>query len=257
MQIIPAIDLLDGNCVRLHRGDYNKVTRFSSDPLAMALEWQRQGAERLHLVDLDAARSGEPQNDAAVQAIAAALSIPVQLGGGVRTAERAERLLNLGIERVILGTVALEQPALVRELAENHPQRIAVGIDAKNGRVATRGWIEESAVEATQFAAGFGDLPLAAIISTDIATDGTLEGPNLEALRAMALASRVPVIASGGIGTITDLLSLLPLEDLGVSAVIVGRALYEGSVVLSEAMQAIGAKRLQDVQLKQAGTGAC
>jgi len=246
MQIIPAIDLLDGQCVRLHQGDYDQVTRFSDDPVAQALSWQSQGAQRLHLVDLDGAKTGQPVNDAAVKAITAALDIPVQLGGGVRSAERAEELLACGLDRVILGTVALEQPELVDALAARHPDRIVVGIDAKDGKVATRGWIEASSTEATALAQRFSASGIAAIISTDIATDGTLAGPNLEALRAMAEASAVPVIASGGIGTLEHLLSLLTLAPLGVDGVIVGRALYDGRVDLAEALQAIGEGRLQD-----------
>lgn len=246
MQVIPAIDLLDGHCVRLHQGDYDKVTRFSDDPVAQALSWQRQGAERLHLVDLDGARSGQPLNDTAIKAITAALEIPVQLGGGVRSPERADELLACGLDRVILGTVALEQPELVEQLANRYPSRIVVGIDAKNGKVATRGWISESSTEATDLARRFSSSAIAAIISTDIATDGTLAGPNLLALRAMAEASNVPVIASGGIGNLEHLLSLLSLEPLGVTGVIVGRALYDGRVDLGEALQAIGDGRLQD-----------
>ena len=246
MQVIPAIDLLDGHCVRLHQGDYDQVTRFSDDPVAQALAWQQQGAQRLHLVDLDGAKSGNPVNDGAVKAITSALSIPVQLGGGVRTAERAAELLACGLDRVILGTVALEQPDLVDKLAAAHPGRVVVGIDAKNGKVATRGWIEESSTEATDLARRFSQSGIAAIISTDIATDGTLAGPNLEALRSMADASSVPVIASGGIGNLEHLLSLLALAPLGVSGVIVGRALYDGRVDLAEALQAIGDGRLQD-----------
>ena len=246
MQIIPAIDLLDGQCVRLHQGDYDQVTCFSDDPVAQALAWQRQGAERLHLVDLDGARSGEPVNDAVVRAIVAALAIPVQLGGGVRSLERAEALLAIGLDRVILGTVAIEQPELVRDLAARHPGRIVVGIDARDGRVATRGWLEESDVEAEALAASFEGSGVAALITTDIATDGTLAGPNLPFLRRMAQASSTPVIASGGIGDLTDLLSLLSLAPLGVEGVIVGRALYDGRVDLAEALQAIGPARLQD-----------
>ncbi|MEY3735416.1 MAG: 1-(5-phosphoribosyl)-5-[(5-phosphoribosylamino)methylideneamino]imidazole-4-carboxamide isomerase [Cyanobacteriota bacterium] len=246
MQVIPAIDLLDGQCVRLHQGDYDQVTRFHADPLAQALEWQRQGAERLHLVDLDGARLGSPVNETHVLAITRALEIPVQLGGGVRSAERAEQLLACGLDRVILGTVAIEQPEMVAELAARHPGRIVVGIDAKDGRVATRGWIEQSSVEATDLARRFEASGVAAIISTDIATDGTLAGPNLEALRAMAEASSIPVIASGGVGCLADLLALLSLAPLGVEGVIVGRALYDGTVDLAEALAAIGEGRLQD-----------
>lgn len=247
MDVIPAIDLLDGQCVRLHQGDYGQVTRFGEDPVAQALSWQAQGAQRLHLVDLDGARSGEPINDAVVKAVTAALEIPVQLGGGVRSAERAEELLACGLDRVILGTVAVEQPALVRQLAERHPGRVVVGLDARDGKVATRGWLEESALEATAVAASFSDCPLAALICTDIATDGTLSGPNLDFLRQMSAATPLPVIASGGIGGLEDLLALLPLEAEGVSGVIVGRALYDGRVDLGEALQAIGPQRLQDV----------
>lgn len=247
MEIIPAIDLLDGACVRLHQGDYDQVTRFSEDPVAQALSWQSQGATRLHLVDLDGAKRGEPINDAAVRAITAALDIPVQLGGGVRSLERAEELIAFGLDRVILGTVAIEQPALVQELAQRHPGRIVVGIDANDGRVATRGWIEQSDVLATDLAKQFSAAGIAAIITTDIATDGTLAGPNLEALRTIAQCSAVPVIASGGIGCMADLLSLLPLEPLGIAGVIIGRALYDGRVDLAEAIAALGEARLQDV----------
>ena len=247
MEIIPAIDLLDGACVRLHQGDYDQVTRFSEDPVAQALSWQSQGATRLHLVDLDGAKRGEPINDTAVRAITSALDIPVQLGGGVRSLERAEELIACGLDRVILGTVAIEQPELVQELAQRHPGRIVVGIDANDGRVATRGRIEQSDVLATDLAKQFSAAGIAAIITTDIATDGTLAGPNLDALRTMAQCSAVPVIASGGIGCMADLLALLPLEPLGVSGVIVGRALYDGRVALGEAIAAIGAARLQDV----------
>ena len=246
MQIIPAIDLLGGSCVRLHQGDYDKVTRFSDDPVAQAMRWQEQGAERLHLVDLDGARSGEPANDSAIRAITSALTIPVQLGGGVRTAERAETLLTCGLDRVILGTVALEQPQLVMDLAERHPGRVGVGIDARHGKVATKGWLEDSNTEATALAGRFSASAIAAIISTDISTDGTLEGPNLQALREMAEASSVPVIASGGVGCMADLLALLTLEPLGVEAVIVGRALYDGRIDLGEALRALANGRLQD-----------
>jgi len=246
MEIIPAIDLLGGACVRLHQGDYNQVTRFSDDPVAQALSWQNQGASRLHLVDLDGAKSGDPVNDASVRAITNALSIPVQLGGGVRSVERAESLINCGLDRVILGTAAIENPEMVQELASRHPGKVVVGIDARDGKVATRGWIEESNVEATTLARELSSAGIAAIISTDIATDGTLAGPNLKALREMADASSVPVIASGGVGCMADLLALLALEPHGVNGVITGRALYDGRIDLKEAIQAVGDARLQD-----------
>ncbi|MFN9646509.1 MAG: 1-(5-phosphoribosyl)-5-[(5-phosphoribosylamino)methylideneamino]imidazole-4-carboxamide isomerase [Cyanobacteriota bacterium] len=246
MDVIPAIDLLEGRCVRLHQGDYNQVTTFSEDPVQTALAWQRQGARRLHLVDLDGARLGVPVNDAAVRAITAALTIPVQLGGGVRTLERAEQLLALGLERVILGTLAVEEPDLVCRLAERQPGRIVVGIDARNGRVSTRGWLQDSALAATEVARRFADTGVAALITTDIATDGTLAGPNLPFLRQMVEASALPVIASGGVGSLSDLLSLLSLAPRGLAGVIVGRALYDGRVDLAEALQAIGPERWQD-----------
>ncbi|MFN7677557.1 MAG: 1-(5-phosphoribosyl)-5-[(5-phosphoribosylamino)methylideneamino]imidazole-4-carboxamide isomerase [Cyanobacteriota bacterium] len=246
MDVIPAIDLLAGRCVRLHQGDYSQVTTFSDEPLTQALDWQRQGAQRLHVVDLDGARRGEPVNDAVVRSITEALSIPVQLGGGVRTGERAEQLLALGLDRVILGTLAVEEPAVVCRLAERHPGRIVVGIDARDGRVATRGWLRDSTVEATDLARRFEGTGVAALITTDIATDGTLAGPNLDFLRAMATASSLPVIASGGVGCLSDLLSLLTLAPLGVDGVILGRALYDGRVDLAEALQAIGPERWQD-----------
>lgn len=246
MDVIPAIDLLGGRCVRLHQGDYNQVTTFSEDPRGQALEWQRQGAQRLHLVDLDGARQGNPVNDAAVAAITQALSIPVQLGGGVRSLERAERLLALGLDRVILGTLAVEEPELVCRLAERHPGRIVVGIDARDGLVATRGWLQTSTLPATEVARRFEGSGVAALITTDIATDGTLAGPNLAFLRAMAQASSVPVIASGGVASLSDLLSLLTLAPLGLAGVVIGRALYDGAVDLAEALQAIGPERWQD-----------
>jgi phosphoribosylformimino-5-aminoimidazole carboxamide ribotide isomerase len=246
MDVIPAIDLLEGRCVRLRQGDYNQVTTFAEDPLEQALEWQRQGAQRLHRVDLDGARQGVPVNDAAVRAITTALSIPVQLGGGVRSLERAEHLLGLGLDRVILGTLAVEEPDLVCRLAERRPGRIVVGIDARDGLVATRGWLQDSALSATELARRFEDTGVAALITTDIATDGTLAGPNLAFLRAMVEASSLPVIASGGVGSLSDLLSLLTLAPLGLRGVVVGRALYDGRVDLAEALQAIGPERWQD-----------
>lgn len=246
MDILPAIDLLDGRCVRLHQGDYQQVTHFSDDPVAQALSWQQQGAARLHLVDLDGARSGTPVNDSIVRSIVNTLSIPVQLGGGVRTAERAEDLLACGLDRVILGTVAVEDPDLVIKLARRHPGRIVVGIDARDGRVATQGWLQGSSLKATDLAARFEGSGVAALITTDISTDGTLAGPNIPFLRAMADASTIPVIASGGVGCLSDLLSLLSLAPRGVEGVIVGRALYDGRIDLVEALQAVGPERWQD-----------
>jgi phosphoribosylformimino-5-aminoimidazole carboxamide ribotide isomerase len=247
MEVIPAIDLLGGQCVRLYQGDYEQAQTFAEDPVAMAQQWADQGATRLHVVDLDGAKAGHPVNLAAIAAIAEAVQIPVQVGGGLRDRQSAADLLNLGIERIILGTVAVEQPELVRQLTQEFPGQVAVGIDARNGKVATRGWLETSTVLATDLAAQMADCGVAAIIYTDIHRDGTLAGPNLEALRELALAIDVPIIASGGISSTIDLLSLLALETLGVTGAIVGRALYTGAISLKEALRAVGAGRWQDI----------
>ena len=238
MEVIPAIDLLDGACVRLRQGDYDQVTRFGDDPVAMARKWQQLGAQRLHLVDLDGARRGEPSNDAAIKAIASTVQIPVQLGGGVRSVERAKDLLACGLDRVILGTAALETPQLVHQLAQAHPGRIAVGIDARNGLVATRGWLHQSPMAATRLAASLDGSGVAVIISTDIASDGTMAGPSLAALQAMARAGAIPVIASGGVANLADLKALQGLRP-PLAGVIIGRALYDGRITLPAALQTV------------------
>ena len=235
MELIPAIDLLNGKCVRLNQGNYNKVTKFNTDPVKQAQIWERQGAKRLHLVDLDGAKTGEPINDLTIKEIKKSISIPIQLGGGIRNVDRAKELFDIGIDRIILGTIAIEEPELVRVLTQKYPKRIAVGIDAKEGMVATRGWLIKSEITSLELAKQLNDLELAAIISTDISTDGTLKGPNVKALREIAEVSINPVIASGGIGSIADLISLTDLENKGIEAIIVGRALYDGSIDLKEA----------------------
>lgn len=248
MEVIPAIDLLAGRCVRLYQGDYQQSQIFNENPLEVALQWESQGATRLHLVDLDGAKEGTTINLEIIKTIVETLTIPVQVGGGLRDRISVERLFNLGVERAIVGTVAVENPALVTELCEAFPYKIAVGIDARNGKVATKGWLETSTVEATDLAQQISD-KAAAIIYTDISRDGTLIGPNLEALRELAKVTDIPVIASGGISSLTDLLSLLSLESLGVNGVIVGKALYTGKVDLKEAIAAIGNGRIQDIPL--------
>jgi phosphoribosylformimino-5-aminoimidazole carboxamide ribotide isomerase len=248
MEVIPAIDLLAGRCVRLYQGDYQQSQVFNENPLEVALQWESQGATRLHLVDLDGAKEGTTINLEIIETIVETLTIPVQVGGGLRDRISVERLFNLGVERAIVGTVAVENPALVTELCEAFPHKIAVGIDARNGKVATKGWLETSTVEATDLAQQISD-KAAAIIYTDISRDGTLIGPNLEALRELAKVTDIPVIASGGISSLTDLLSLLSLESLGVNGVIVGKALYTGKVDLKEAIAAIGNGRIQDIPL--------
>lgn len=247
MEIIPAIDLLEGHCVRLYQGDYARSQTYNEDPVAVAKEWVAQGATRLHLVDLDGAKKGEPVNRGAIAAIVNAVDVPVQVGGGLRDRATVADLLALGVRQAILGTVAVEQPQLVGELCAEFPHQIVVGIDARDGKVATRGWLETSELLATELGQQMAKLGAAAIVYTDIHRDGTLKGPNLPALREMAEAVDIPVVASGGVSSITDLLSLLALEPLGVRSVIVGRALYTGDISLKEALQAVGPGRLQDV----------
>ena len=237
MILYPAIDLKDGNCVRLLRGDMEAATVFGTDPAAQALAFQQAGARWLHLVDLNGAFAGRPVNAAAVESILAAVSIPLQLGGGIRDMETIGFWLDRGVRRVILGTVAVENPALVTEAAQRFPGRIAVGIDARGGRVATRGWAQETEVMATDLARSFEHAGVAAIIYTDIDRDGAMQGPNVAATAALARAVSIPVIASGGVSRLED---LIELRDSGVIAgAISGRALYDGAIDLAQALQAL------------------
>ncbi|AFZ12899.1 1-(5-phosphoribosyl)-5-((5-phosphoribosylamino)methylideneamino) imidazole-4-carboxamide isomerase [Crinalium epipsammum PCC 9333] len=247
MEIIPAIDLLEGRCVRLYQGDYAQSQVFNDNPAEVAKQWEDQGASRLHVVDLDGAKAGKLVNKDAIAAIVQAVSIPVQVGGGLRDRTSVSQLFDIGVQRIILGTVAVEQPQLVQDLCQEFSGQIVVGIDARNGLVATRGWLETSSVTAIDLAQQMAQLGAAAIIYTDIHRDGTLSGPNLEALRELASSISIPVIASGGVSSITDLLSLLALEPLGVSGAIVGRAIYTGDVSLKDAIRAVGSGRIQDV----------
>ncbi len=237
MLIIPAIDLKDGNCVRLKQGRMEDDTLFSNDPVEMALDWQSQGARFLHIVDLNGAFAGEPVNREVIKKIVQTLTIPCQLGGGIRDLETVKAYLDLGLNRVILGTVAVENPELVRAAAKQFPGQICVGIDARKGMVATQGWADETQVKALDLARKFEDCGVAAIIYTDILRDGMQTGVNLEETEALAAAISIPVIASGGIATIADIKALLPLEKSGVNAAITGRALYEGSLKLDEAQK--------------------
>ncbi|PSF36283.1 1-(5-phosphoribosyl)-5-((5-phosphoribosylamino)methylideneamino)imidazole-4-carboxamide isomerase [Aphanothece hegewaldii CCALA 016] len=247
MDVIPAIDLLDGRCVRLYQGDYEKSQVFNENPLEVARQWVEQGATRLHLVDLDGAKQGKPINLPTIAKIVQEIPIPVQVGGGLRDFQSVANLLKLGVERAILGTIAVEKVSIVEQLCQAFPHQIVVGIDARNGKVATKGWLETSEVNATDLAQQMESLGVAAIIFTDIHRDGTLSGPNLESLRELAHAVNIPIIASGGVSSLTDLLSLLSLEPLGVTGAIVGKALYTGDLSLSEAIQAVGQGRWQDV----------
>lgn len=247
MEIIPAIDLLEGRCVRLYQGDYNQSQVFSDNPVEVARQWADQGATRLHLVDLDGAKAGQPVNHGAIAAIARAVDIPIEVGGGLRDRDRVAALFDLGVRYGILGTAAVENPELVSTLSAEFPGQILVGIDARDGWVATRGWLETSQVQAIALAQTMAQRGAAAIIYTDIQRDGTLQGPNLPALRELAEAIEIPVIASGGVSSVTDVLSLLGLAPVGVSGVIIGKALYTGDIVLKEAVRAAGPGRWQDV----------
>lgn len=247
MDVIPAIDLLEGRCVRLYQGDYDRSQVFSENPADVAKQWVDQGATRLHIVDLDGAKAGKVVNLGAIEAIVHAVSVPIEIGGGLRDRTSVQQLFNLGVQWAILGTIAVEQPQLVQQLCEEFPGQIIIGIDARNGRVATHGWLETSEVLATQLAVQMQELGAAAIIYTDIHRDGTLTGPNFEALQELAAVISIPIIASGGVSSVTNLLSLLALEPQGVTGVIVGRALYTGDILLKEALRAIGPGRIQDI----------
>ena len=234
MILYPAIDLKDGQAVRLLRGEMSAATVFNDDPAGQARAFQAAGAEWLHLVDLNGAFAGQPVNAAAVEAILAATDLPAQLGGGIRDLATIETWLAKGLTRVILGTVAVEAPELVREAARAFPGQVAVGLDARNGKVATRGWAEATELEVTDLARRFEDAGIAAIIYTDIERDGAMGGPNVAATEALARAVSVPVIASGGVSSLDD---LKRLKATGViSGAISGRALYDGALDLSEAL---------------------
>ncbi|MGV6812891.1 MAG: 1-(5-phosphoribosyl)-5-[(5-phosphoribosylamino)methylideneamino]imidazole-4-carboxamide isomerase [Brevirhabdus sp.] len=240
MILYPAIDLKDGQCVRLYKGEMDQATVFSNSPATQARSFQDAGCDWLHLVDLNGAFAGEPVNGAAVEAILEVTTVPAQLGGGIRDMATIETWLDKGIRRVILGTVAVENPALVREAARVFPGQVAVGIDARNGRVATKGWAEETDVMVTDLARSFEDAGVAAIIYTDINRDGAMQGPNIEATAALADAVSIPVIASGGVSSLGDLIAL---RDCGASldGAISGRALYDGAIDLGEALEALKA----------------
>ena len=237
MLVIPAIDLKQGRCVRLEQGLMEKDTVYSDDPGAQAKSWQEQGGELLHIVDLDGAFAGVPKNKGAIEAIVRAIDIPTELGGGIRDLATIEAYLALGIDRVILGTVAKENPALVAEACKRFPGHIVVGIDAKDGLVAVRGWAEVTAKKASDLAREMEGLGVSAIIYTDIARDGMLQGPNLEATGALAAAISIPVIASGGVSSLQDIRNLLAIEAKGVAGVITGKAIYTGSLDLREAVR--------------------
>ena len=249
MKLIPAIDLMNGKCVRLFKGDFNKRKDFSKEPHEQAKFWENEGAECIHIVDLDAAKSGNPSNDKTIKEIVKAVDIPIQIGGGIRSQERIEKLFTYGIEKVIMGTSAIENKDLVKDLSNKFPGRIIVGIDAKEGKVSTRGWLEQSNILATDLVKEFSSFKIANFIVTDINRDGTLEGTNEVFIRDILNITDIPVIASGGIGSISDLISLVKFESFGLYGVIVGKALYENKFKINEANKVLSSERLTDIDL--------
>ena len=237
MELWPAIDLRNGRCVRLAQGDYARETVFGEDPVAMVREFVAAGARRLHVVDLDGAKDGVPAQAALVGRMVAAAGVPVQFGGGVRSHETAAAYLAAGVARVVIGSLAIERPELLTALAQEFPGRIVLGLDARDGLVATRGWLETSTLRAVDVARRHAPLPLAAIVYTDIARDGMLSGPNLPALADMIAATPIPVVASGGVSNAAD---IRRIAETGAAGCIVGRALYDGKVTLAEALAAAG-----------------
>ena len=240
MELFPAIDLRDGRCVRLYQGDYDRETVYADDPVAQAREFADAGAPWIHVVDLDAARSGQPVNRAVIAAIVAEVDVPIQTGGGVRDEAAAEALFEIGVARVVLGTAALEQPALVRRLARS--RRIAVGLDERDGEILVRGWERGSGRGPLDLVRDFEEAGVDAFVVTEVGRDGTLEGPDLPGLANVLGATHVPVIASGGVGGINDLRALANVEvdSRRLEGVIVGRALYEGRFDLAAALAAVG-----------------
>ena len=239
MEVIPAIDLRGGKCVRLYQGDYNRETVFSDDPLEVARRWVGQGASRLHVIDLDGAKSGEQPNAEAAYRIAAEAGVPVQLGGGIRSVESARQAIERGIDRVRLGTAAVEEPDLLRELVDElGPERVVVTVDARGGKVALKGWTETSEVEAEQLIWDMRKVGVGRYLYTDISRDGTLTEPNFDALEELTAMSDVKIIAAGGISSVEH---LLRLSEIGVESAVVGTAIYTGDIDLGQAITALGA----------------
>lgn len=237
MIVIPAIDLKDGKCVRLLQGKKEKVTVYSDDPSATAKHWVSLGAELLHVVDLDGAFSGEQKNFDRIREIRSTIDIPIEVGGGIRDIERIEKLVSLGVDRIIIGTSAAKNPDIVRKACGKFPGKVLVGIDAKDGKVAVKGWVEVTEFEAVKFAKMMQDAGTAGIIYTDISRDGMLTGPNIEAMAIMVSAVNIPVIASGGVSKIDDIKSLMRIQNLW--GVITGKALYAGTLDLKEAIKLV------------------
>lgn len=234
MEIWPAIDIRGGQCVRLCQGDYGRETVYGKSPADMAARWLGLGAKRLHLVDLDGAKDGRSVNFEAVREVVRRVGLPCELGGGVRSEETIRAFLDAGVTRLVVGTLALKRPEWFREMAEKYPNRLVLGIDALGGMVATEGWLEKSETPAIDLAKQFDDLPLAACVYTDIATDGMMKGPNFSEMETMSRAVRIPLVASGGITKAAD---VARLAELGIPAAIIGRALYEGTIALPDVLR--------------------
>lgn len=231
MRIWPAIDLRGGNCVRLQQGDYNRETIFDDNPASVAQRWVNEGADCLHLVDLDGARDGKLINGEVIQAIVKSVDVTFQLGGGIRDEEAIKRLLDLGLDRLVIGTQALKNPDWFREMAGKYPQHLVLGVDARNGMVATDGWLETSSTSAIELAKQFESEPVAGVVYTDIAKDGMMAGPNLSAMKEMQESVALPVVASGGVTTADDAKNL---GEIPMDGAIIGRALYEGTIKLAD-----------------------
>ena len=236
MIILPAIDIKDGRCVRLYQGDFEQITTYDADPVQVAQRWQDAGASWLHVVDLDGALNGYPANLEVIQRIRGVVSLHIECGGGMRTLDAMQRMLDTGIDRIVLGTIAISNPDLLQEALQRWPERIVVGLDARDGRVAIAGWRETSQVQATSLAVELSKSGVQRFIYTDIARDGALKGPNLDALKEMRQVISRPLIASGGVSSLEDLRSL---AALGIEGTIVGKALYTGAVDLAAAIQEI------------------
>jgi phosphoribosylformimino-5-aminoimidazole carboxamide ribotide isomerase len=235
MRIIPAIDIKDGRCVRLFQGDMDKETIYFERPIDAARHWAKEGATLIHVVDLDGAVEGRPVHTREVEAICKETGLSVELGGGLRSTESVEAVLALGVSRVVVGTAAYDNQEFLRALCQRFPEKIVVGIDARNGKVAVKGWKETTSMDAIELAKRCQGDRASRIIYTDISRDGTREGLNIEETAKLARSVRIPVIASGGVATLDDIRRLLPLEKEGVEGVIVGRALYSGALTLSDA----------------------
>ena len=238
MEVIPAIDLIDGRCVRLYQGDYSRETVYADDPVEVALRWESLGADRIHVVDLDGARTGEPANLGVVSQISRAVDVPVQMGGGVRTTAVAKRVIDAGVQRVLLGTVAVREPEVVRAAhAELGSEAVVVAIDSRHGKVAVSGWTSASEVNATDLLKQMMDVGIRTFLCTDISKDGTLEGPDYGLMSEMVKVAGAGVVAAGGVASVDH---LRRLADVGVGGAVIGKALYTGDIDLREALEAVG-----------------